>query len=52
MSTREKANTDFGLIATNTIDLEIVSASNLKKAERFSESDPYVKVGIDGRYEN
>ena len=40
---------DFGIIPTNTIDLQILCATNLRKAEISSESDPYVKVEIVGR---
>ena len=42
-------NENFGIIPTNTIDLQILSATNLRKAEKTSESDPYVKVEIVGR---
>ena len=42
-------NEDFGIISTYTIDLQILSATNLRKAEKTSESDPYVKVEIVGR---
>ena len=44
-----ESNENFGIIPTNTIDLQILSATNLRKAEKTSESDPYVKVEIVGR---
>ena len=44
-----ESNENFGIIPTNTIDLQILSATNLRKAEKTSESDPYVKVDIVGR---
>ena len=43
-----ESNENFGIIPTNTIDLHILSATNLRKAEKTSESDPYVKVEIVG----
>ena len=48
-SKSNKNHEDFGLIATNTIDLQILSATNLRKADITSQSDPYVKIEIVGR---
>ena len=48
-SKSNKNHEDFGLIPTNTIDLQILSATNLRKADITSKSDPYVKVEIVGR---